>query len=129
MLLGKCKVCRVPIGADRNPTLIEFGIPYQCVMLLRQRVPIGCRFTARSRFDFHGGAGSEAADTARAVFAQDFLLKLEGPGFPGLFSFLATVSVLPTEPGCGSLPTSCSTSLSRLAFDVRGKSPKWRRSA
>jgi hypothetical protein len=28
-------------------------------------------------------AASEAAGTASDVFAQDFLLKLEGPGFPG----------------------------------------------
>ena len=39
------RLAGVPIGADRNPTLIEFGIRYQRVMLLRQRVPIGCRFT------------------------------------------------------------------------------------
>jgi hypothetical protein len=34
---------------------------------------------------------AEAAGTARAVFAQDFLLKLEveGPGKPGPSSFLA----------------------------------------
>jgi hypothetical protein len=32
-------------------------------------------------------AASEAAGTARAVFAQDFLLKLEGPDFPAPFSF------------------------------------------
>jgi hypothetical protein len=32
-------------------------------------------------------AASEAAGTARDVFVQDFLLKLEGPGFPGASFF------------------------------------------
>jgi|SRR5438874_10364269 len=43
----------VPISADRDPMLIEFGMACQCLMLLRQRVPIGCRFTA------HDGPASE----------------------------------------------------------------------
>ena len=42
-------------------------------------------------------AASEAAGTARAVFAQDFLLKLDGPGFPGPFSFLASYGLGPAH--------------------------------
>jgi hypothetical protein len=44
---GNVRFAGVPIGARSNLTLIEFGIRYQCVMLLRQTFPIGCRFTPK----------------------------------------------------------------------------------
>jgi hypothetical protein len=55
-------------------------------------------------------AASEAAVTARAVSAQDFLLKLEGPSFSGPFS--PSYGSCPPNPGTGHLRP-----LARRGFD------------
>jgi hypothetical protein len=54
-------------------------------------------------------AASEAAGTVRAVFAEDFLLKLEGLGFPG-------PSLFPNY-GLGSCPANPGPATSDLLLD------------